>query len=210
MLSTFRAIWLIFTIPTTTQTTHIMNIYLRYNIDKMGRVILREQLDKFNFKYTITDSCCVYFHEDVPETEYFKLYRTLDRYGIEIIDNKKAILVQKVKAIITNMLDNSNIPLMKISSYLADEMGENYRTLAQIFTEVCHINIESFIIIHKIERVKQMLLGEHLSLTEISYKLNYSSVAHLSNQFKKFTGLTPSTFQRLAHGRRNFKAEMIN
>jgi AraC-like DNA-binding protein len=187
-----------------------MNLYLRYNLDKMCRFVLQEQLDKFGFQYSLSDSGCVYFHNHIPDNEYLKLHEALSRYGIEIIDNKKAILVQKVKTAINEMLDKGDMPLMKISAHLSNKLGENYRTIAQIFTEVCHVTIENFIIISKIERVKQLLTGESLSLTEISYKLNYSSVAHLSNQFKNITGLTPSSFQRLAQSRRNFKTSMLN
>lgn len=187
-----------------------MKLFLRYNLDKMCRVVLQEQLGKFGFRYSLSDSGCVYFHDSIPDNEYLRLSEILSRYGIDIIDNKKAVLVQKVKTIINDMLDNYNIPLLKISAHLSEKLGENYRAIAQIFSEVCHVTIESFIIISKIERVKQLLTSESLSLTEISYKLNYSSVAHLSNQFKNITGLTPSSFQRLAQSRRNFKTSMLN
>ncbi|MCR5862061.1 helix-turn-helix domain-containing protein [Flavobacterium sp. J372] len=181
-----------------------MNLYLKYNFDKICRAILEEQLNKFSFDYVIRDSGCVDFQGPVSENDYLKLHETLSRYGIEIIDNKKSVLVQKVKSLITNMIENCDSPLTKISVYLAEEMGENYRTLSQIFTEVCHLTIEQFIILHKIERVKQLLTTEEMSLTEISHLMNYSSVAHLSNQFKNSTGLSPSTFQRLAQKRRSF------
>ncbi|MCO6149433.1 AraC family transcriptional regulator [Flavobacterium sp. NRK1] len=182
-----------------------MNLYVRYNIDKTCRVILQEQLDRLNFKYSITDSGCVKFKGDIPFSQYCSLRSQLDKYGIEIVDNKKALLVQKVKMLIASMLNNCNIPLVKISAFLSHELQESYRNISLIFKEVCYISIESFIIIHKIEKVKQLLVVENLSLTEISFKLNYSSVAHLSHQFKKITGLTPTTFQKLAHRKRRFK-----
>ena len=187
-----------------------MNLYLRYNLDKMCRVVLQEQLDKFGFRYSLNDSGCVYFPDNIPDSEYLMFHTTLNRYGIEIIDNKKAIMVQKVKDAINEMLDNGDMPIMKISAHLSEKLGENYRVITQLFSEVCHITIESFIIISKIERVKQLLTSESLSLTEISYKLKYSSVAHLSNQFKNITGLTPSSFQRLAQSRSNFKTSILN
>ncbi|MGQ2984994.1 helix-turn-helix domain-containing protein [Flavobacterium sp.] len=187
-----------------------MNLHLRYNLDKMCRAVLTEQLDKLGFRYSLTDSACVYFYDHVPDEDYVKLHEALQQYGIEILDNKKAVMVQKVKAIIGGMLDNSNAPLMKVSAHLSNELGENYRTIAQIFSETCHMTIENFIIMCKIERAKQLLIAEALSLTEISYKLNYSSVAHLSNQFKKITGLTPSSFQKIAVSRRHFKTTMLN
>jgi len=167
-------------------------------------MILQEQLDKFDFEYTITSMGCVKFHNSIPMDQYQKLTSELNKYGINIIDNQKAIMVQKIKEAILSMLQYSdNMPVMKISSYLSEKLGESYRTLSQVFTEVCHISIESFIIIHKIELVKQLMVSENLSLTEISYRLHYSSVAHLSNQFKKITGLTPTTFQKIVKFKRS-------
>ncbi|PZR22614.1 MAG: AraC family transcriptional regulator [Flavobacterium psychrophilum] len=183
-----------------------MNLYLRYNADTMYRIVLREQLDKFGYRYALNENGSVYFFDKVPECDYKKIHEVVNHYGIEVIDNKKAIMVQKVKAVINEMLDNGNMPLIKISAHLSEKLGESYRSIAQVFTEVCHITVENFIIISKIERVKKLLTSESLSLTEISYKLNYSSVGHLSNQFKNITGLTPSSFQKLAQSRRNFRA----
>ena len=179
-----------------------MNLYLKYNFEKTCRVILQEQLDKFDFEYTIAGPGAVNFQENIPMQQYIMLQRELSRYGIEIIDNQKAILVQKIKAAILTMLEKDNMPLIKISTYLSESLNENYRTLSNVFTEVCHISIESFIIIQKIERVKQLLITENLSLTEISFRMNYSSVAHLSNQFKKITGFTPTVFQKVVHNKR--------
>lgn len=181
-----------------------MNLFVKYNLETTCKKILQEQLDKFEFKYTITSMGCVKFHSPLPMEQYGKLTNELNKYGIDIIDNQKAILVQKIKEAILSMLQHSeNMPVMKISSYLSEKLGESYRTLSQVFSETCHISIESFIIIHKIEMVKQLMVSENLSLTEISYRLHYSSVAHLSNQFKKITGLTPTTFQKLVKYKRS-------
>lgn len=179
-----------------------MNLYLKYNFDKTCRAILEEQLDKFNFKYTIASTGTVQFHDNVPMDEYVKLQKQLSRYGIEIIDNQKAILVQKIKAAIRRMLEDNDLPLVKMSTYLSESLGENYRALSNVFSESCHISIESFIILQKIEIVKKLLVREGLSLTEISYRMSYSSVAHLSNQFKKITGFTPTVFQKVFHNKR--------
>lgn len=187
-----------------------MNLHLRYNFDKICRVVVQEQLDNYGVKYSLSDSGCVYLKELIPDSEYKRLHAALSHYGIEIIDNKRAILIQRVKAAIISMLEKSDMPLVKISAFLAEELGENYRTIAQIFSEVCHVTIETFIILYKIERVKHMLAVNDISLTEISYKMNYSSVGHLSNQFKKITGLTPSTFQKLARNKRDLKVASIN
>lgn len=182
-----------------------MNLYVKYNFETICRMLLREQLDKLGLDYTITGMGKVNLKRTIPMEKYQKLTATLNTYGIEVIDNQKAIMAQRIKeAIICMLHKDSAAPLVKVSAYLSDKLGESYRTLSQVFSEVCHISIESFIIIHKIEIVKQLLLTENISLTEIAYRLHYSSVAHLSNQFKKITGLTPTTFQKIALHRRSF------
>ena len=180
-----------------------MNLFVKYNLDTTCRVILQEQLDKFSSNYTIASTGSVKFHSPLSMEKYRELGAQLSKYGIEIIDNQKAILVQKIKdCILSMLLYNDSMPLVKISSYLSEKLGENYRTLSHVFSDVCHISIESFVIIHKIELVKNLLVSENMSLTEISYKLHYSSVAHLSNQFKKITGLTPTSFQKIVQQKR--------
>ena len=120
------------------------------------------------------------------------------------MDDKKAILIEKIKNVIVEMVHyEDELPKTNFSDYLSEKLNYDYTYLANIFSEVTGITIGHFIIVHKIERVKELLLYDELTLTEISYKLNYSSVAYLSNQFKKVTGLTPSFFKNLKHKRRN-------
>jgi len=180
-----------------------MNIYIKHNIEKTCRVLLQEKIGALNVMYIINSSGSVHFPQGLSTQKLTELEADLDRYGIEIITDHKIILVQKIKNLITDMLKpDGSMPLVKISSYLADNLNESYRTLSQIFTEVCHISIESFIIFHKTEIVKQLLLNEGMTLTEISHLMQYSSVAHLSNQFKNSTGLNPSAFQKVASSKR--------
>jgi len=187
-----------------------MNLFLKYNIEHICKVILHEKVGALNVQYTITTSGSIYFPEALGIQELRELTHELNKYGIEIISDPKSILVQKIKSLITSMLTpNGTMPLVKISSYLSDNLNESYRTLSQVFTEVCHMSIESFIIFQKTEIVKQLLLNEDISLTEISHKLQYSSVAHLSNQFKNSTGLNPSVFQKISRGRRQYKTALI-
>ncbi len=187
-----------------------MNLFVKYNLDTTCRVILQEQLDKFDLEYEITGMGCVQFANSIPMEQYNQLTQVLKKYGIEIIDNQKAILVQRIKETILNMLQYNDMPMVKVSTYLSEKIGDSYRALSQVFTEVCHISIESFIIIHKIELVKQLMVQDNLSLTEISYRLHYSSVAHLSNQFKKITGLTPTSFHKILSHKRSRNAQLVN
>ena len=104
------------------------------------------------------------------------------------------------------LYSDKGVQSLKISTYLSEKLGESYRTLSQVFSEVTFISIENFIILHKIERVKQLLLTENLSLTEISFMMNYSSVAYLSQQFKNITGVTPTAFQKIMKQKRYTEA----
>src|SRR5579862_3648406 len=118
------------------------------------------------------------------------------------MDDKKAMLIEKIRNVIVEMVHYSDdVPRVNFSDYLSEKLNYDYTYLANLFSEVTGITIEHFIIAHKIERVKELLLYDELNLTQISYKLNYSSVAHVSNQFKKVTGLTPTFFKKLKQKR---------
>ena len=122
--------------------------------------------------------------------------------GLEIIDDKKMMLIEKVKNAITEMIHNSDGPLKhNYSDYLAEKLGYDYTYISNLFSDMKGITIQQYIIIHKIERVKELLMYEDMNLTEISYKMHYSSTAHLSMQFKKTTGLTPTFYKRIKKGR---------
>ena len=181
-----------------------MDIHIKYNIEMMSKAILQQQLDRLDIDCTITDPAYIRFSNPIPMEKYSSLVESLREFGIEIVDNQKGILVQKIKNAITEMIySDKGIQSLKISSYLSEKLNENYRTLSQVFTELSYISIENFIILHKIERVKQLLITENLSLTEISFMMNYSSVAYLSQQFKNITGITPTAFQRIMKQKRN-------
>lgn len=132
-----------------------------------------------------------------------KLKIALYRSGLEIMDSKKSILIEKIKSLIVDMIHfKTELPRINYSDYLANRLKYDYTYLANLFSETEGITIEQFIIRHKIERVKELIIYNELNLTEIAWKMHYSSVAHLSNQFKKVTGLTPSFFKSLRHKRR--------
>jgi AraC-like DNA-binding protein len=119
------------------------------------------------------------------------------------MDDKKSVLIERIKNVIIEMVHyEDELPKSNFSDYISGKLNHDYTYLANLFSEVVGTTIEHFIIAHKIEKVKELLVYDELTLTEISYKLNYSSVAHLSNQFKKVTGLTPSHFKKLKNKRR--------
>ncbi len=181
----------------------MMKVYLKCNVEKMCRMILEEQLSSLGIKYKIISSGCIEFENIVPINLYTQLYERLDKYNISIIDNNKALLVQKTKNVIGDLLQHNRMPLIKMSSYLEQELNTNYRAIAKAFVEMCHIPIEEYIILSKIEKAKNLLINEMLSLTEVAHRLHYSSVAHLSNQFKRNTGFCPKDFQNVIRYKRS-------
>ena len=126
--------------------------------------------------------------------------------GLELIEDKKAVIIEKIKNVIIEMIHyEDEIPKVNFSDYLSSKLNYNYTYLANLFSETEAITIEHYIIMHKIERVKELIVYDDLNLSEIAWKLHYSSVAHLSHQFKKVTGLTPSFFKSL----KNKKKELL-
>ena len=187
-------------------TFDIMDIYVKYNFEVLCNKILAEQMTKFKIKYSLKGMGCVQLSSELSSEKYNSLLAELNKYGIRVIYDPKVIMVQKIKDAVLHILHEDNkMPVVKISAYLSDTLNESYRTLAQTFSEICYISIESFIIMHKIEIAKQLLGSNTVTLTEIAYRLNYSSVAHLSNQFKKVTGLTPTSFGKIITRKRKRK-----
>ena len=158
-------------------------------------MIVQDELSKLGILYDQVAIGEVSLRSSLTPEEIVHLDAVLHKYGLEIIEGRKTVIVEKIKNIITNLIyDDSDTPTCRYSDFIQKELNYNYPYLASMFSKTQGMTIESFIIAKKIERVKSLLKYEGLSLTEISYKLNYSSVAHLSYQFKKVTGQTPSQF----------------
>jgi AraC-like DNA-binding protein len=137
---------------------------------------------------------------EFSESEMRQLKESLSISGFEILNNKKSILSEKIKTVIVEMIhDKEGLPDINTSYYIAEKLNYDYTYLSNIFSEVNETTIERFIILHKIEHVKELLQDDELSIKDISYKMNYSSIAHLSTQFKKITGMSPSAYKKLNH-----------
>jgi AraC-like DNA-binding protein len=161
-------------------------------------MLVKEELKKLGLKYVFVDLGMIEITEDISSEIRDQLKINLLRSGLELLDDKRAILIEKIKNVIIELIHYTDeIPKVNYSDYISEKLNYDYTYLSNIFSEVKGINIQQFIIMHKIERVKELMLYDELNLTEISYRLNYSSVAHLSNQFKKVTGLSPSFFKKL-------------
>jgi AraC-like DNA-binding protein len=156
------------------------------------------ELSKMNLHHTSLDLGEVDLVKPITIKQRIHLKKILHEYGLELMEDKKSILVEKIVVIIVRMIhEPDELPLTNFSAFLTNELNQNYQTLSALFSKIKGVTIEHFIIIHKIERVKELIIYDELNLTEISYKLHYSSVAHLSNQFKQITGLTPTFFKKL-------------
>ena len=168
------------------------------------KMVVREELKKLGIRHLLIELGTVDIPENITQQQHNQLRTNLSRSGLELLDDKKNILIDKIKNVIIEMIHYADkIPPVNYSEYISEKLNHDYKYLASIFSEVNGITIQHFIIIHKIEKVKELLLYDQLNLTEISYKLDYSSVAHLSSQFKKITGLSPSYYRQLKQKRGN-------
>ncbi len=180
-----------------------MKLYIKYMVSIRCKVIVKDELEKLGIHYTLMDLGEVEIKENISSDQRNQLAIALKKTGLELMEDKKAILIERIKAVVVEMIHYSDEALkVNFSDFISEKLEHDYTYLANLFSEVEGTTIEHFIIKHKIERVKELLLYDELTLTEISYRLHYSSVAHLSNQFKKITGLTPTFFKHLREKRR--------
>lgn len=175
-----------------------MRIYVKYMVSLRCKMMVQEEVEQLGLKDAVVNLGTV----DIPNgmtNDQLEVFRVrLARLGLELLDDKRTILIEKIKIVITEMIHNADEqPKENYSEYLSEKLDYDYTYLSNIFSEVNGYTIQHFIIINKIEKVKELLLYNELNLTEIAYKLNYSSVAHLSYQFKKVTGLAPSFYKNL-------------
>src|SRR5437868_6112954 len=168
------------------------------------KMVVKDELAKLGLHYVIVDLGEADIMETISKEQHDQLKTALLRSGLELMDDKKSVLIEKIKNIIIELVHYSEEPLaINFSEYLSQKLNHDYTYLANLFSEVQGTTIEKFLIAHKIERVKELLVYNELNLTEIAYQMHYSSVAHLSAQFKKVTGLTPSHFKQLRDKRRS-------
>jgi len=166
------------------------------------KMVVKAELEKLGLHYIVVELGEAEIMESISDEQHDQFKEALLKSGLELLDNKKSVLIQKIKNVIIELIHYSEEPLaINFSDHLSQKLNHNYTYLANLFSEVQGTTIEKFIIAHKIERVKELLVYNELTLTEIAYLMHYSSVAHLSAQFKKITGLTPSHFKQLREKR---------
>lgn len=172
-------------------------------VSKRCKMVVQAALDNLKVQYSDVDLGEVEVLGPITDEQRDQVKIALLKSGLELMDDKKFILVEKIKKIVIEMVHYADeLPKTKNSNYISNKLGYDYTYLANLFSEVTGGTIEHYIIAHKIEHVKELLLYDEYTLTQIANKLNYSSVAHLSNQFKKITGLTPSFYKQLKRKKR--------
>ena len=167
------------------------------------KLAVKEELKKLGLHFVVVDLGEVEVMEDLSADERAQLKEALLLSGLELMDNKRAILIEQIKNVVTEMVHYTDEMIRtNFSDYLSEKLKHDYTYMSNLFSEVQGTTIEQYVIAHKIERIKELIIYDELNITEIAYQMNYSSVAHLSNQFKKITGLSPSHFKQLKVKRR--------
>ena len=173
------------------------------------KMVVREELTRLGLQYSNVELGEAEIPGEITESQRDQLKLNLLKSGLELMDDKKSVLIQKIKKVIIELVHYTEEPtILKFSEYLSQKLNHDYTYLANLFSEVQGTTIEKFLIAHRIERVKEYLVYNELSLTEIAHLMHYSSVAHLSSQFKKVTGLTASHFKQLKDKRRSMLDEL--
>jgi AraC-like DNA-binding protein len=168
------------------------------------KMMVKEALKKMGLHFIVVDLGEVEIMENLTEQQRLELKNALLKSGLELMDDKKAMLIERIKNVIVEMVHYAD-ELIKVnfSDYLSEKLNYDYTYMANLFSEVQGTTIEQFIISHKVERIKELIIYGESNITEIAHMMNYSSVAHLSSQFKKVTGLSPSHFRKLKDKRRS-------
>lgn len=180
-----------------------MKLFIKYMVSSRCKELVRTELTKLGVQsqYVLVDLGTVEILETITKEQRKMLEQNLRHSGLEVLDTKKSKLIDKIKSAIVEMIETEYMPDTNYSDYLSQKLKQDYTYMANIFSDVKGITIQQFIIMNKIEKVKELLMYDEHSLTEISNRMNYSSVAHLSHQFKKVTGLTPTYYKQIRQKR---------
>lgn len=181
-----------------------MKLYIKYMVSIRCKMVVKDALKKLGLHFMFVDLGEVEIMEDITPEQRLELKDILLGSGLELMEDKRGILIEKIKKVVIEMIHyEEELPKVNFSDYLSGKLHHDYTYMANLFSEVQGTTIEQYIISHKIERIKELIIYDELNITQIAWKMNYSSVAHLSNQFKKVTGLSPSHFKQLKVKRRN-------
>lgn len=183
-----------------------MKIFIQHMVSLRCKMMVKSELDKLGIAFKSIELGEVQLEKPPSKTKEQQLQKELHKIGLEVIIDENAILIEKIINIIIEMVHYSDeLPSVNFSTFLSEKLQQDYHKMAEVFSKTKGITIAHFIILHKVEKIKELIIYDELNLTEISYKLHYSSVPHLSRQFKQVTGLTPTFFKSLSLSRRKRK-----
>jgi AraC-like DNA-binding protein len=178
-------------------------LHVKYMVSLRCKMLVKSELEKLGLRYVSVDLGIIEILENITSDQHEQLKINLKKSGLELLDDKRSQLVEKTKMVINEMIRlTDNEQNVNYSEYISRYTGYEYTHLAHVFSEITGVTVQQFIIVNKVDRVKELLLYNHLTIKEIAYRLHYSSTAHLSNQFKKITGLTPAYFKGIAQKRK--------
>jgi AraC-like DNA-binding protein len=180
-----------------------MKIYIKNMVCSRCKMVVKSELEKLGFHPVSVELGEVEIAEDSLADKKAEVLKSLQSVGFDLIDDKKSKTIEKIKTLIVDLVQaKKNNINVNLSDYLVQNLSQDYSTLSNLFSEVENTTIEKYFISQKVEKVKELLIYDELTLNEIAFELNYSSAAHLSNQFKKVTGFSPRYFKQLKDRKR--------
>ena len=180
-----------------------MKLYVKYMVSQRCKMIVTAELEKLGLHAIVVHLGEIEIKETLSNEQRERLKNALSSVGLELVEDQKTILIEKIKAIVIELVHYSDeMPLVNYSDYISEKLNYHYTYLSNLFSETMGFTLHQFIVFHKIERIKELIIYGELALSQIAWKLNYSSPAHLCNQFKKVTGYSPSQFKQLKEKRR--------
>ena len=188
----------------------ILKLYIKYMVSSRCKMAVKEALKEIGLHFVVVDLGEIEILEDITAEQREQLSMRLNESGLELMGDKRGILIERIKKILIEMVNQTDGMLKtNLPEFLSEKLDQDYTYMASLFSEAQGITIGQFLILKKVERIKEIILFGELNMTEIAWKMNYSSVAHLSNQFKKVTGLTPSHFKQLREIRERSMEESV-
>lgn len=180
-----------------------MKLYIKNMVCDRCKMVVKNQIENLGYSLVKVELGEIELNQEITDIQKKDIKLNLEKFGFELIDDKKSRVIEKIKALLIDLIQNKNADLnQNLSSYIADNLNHDYSKLSNLFSEVEGISIEKYYINLKVEKAKELIMYDELSLSEIADLLNYSSVAHLSNQFKKITGFTPTHFKQIKEVKR--------
>lgn len=175
-----------------------MKLYIKNMVCSRCKMVVKSVFESMGITPITVELGEVELKNDIEEIQKNELLKNLRAVGFDLIDDRKSKTIDRIKILIIDLVQNKNNDLKSnLSDYISQELNQDYNTLSNLFSEVENTTIEKYFINQKVEKVKELIIYDELSLSEIAYSLNYSSVSHLSNQFKKVTGFSPTYFKNI-------------